>query len=153
MHSYNSFYLNNGKKLFSINIYQFAQLLEGPIKINLYFFIFSSWCKHLFMIWCSDRKKKYFFISKVWKMTKKCLKMMFFPIKNQKFAGACRWVSYIPECALNYDWLHGKGLILRTLENSSWGGGKTWKNGEKRGKRKKYVHARIRTHTQWKAHI
>ena len=61
-------------------------------------------------------------------MTKKCLKMMFFPIKNQKFAGACRWVSYIPKCALNYDWLHGKGLIFRTLQNSSWdSGAKNWK--------------------------
>ena len=68
-------------------------------------------------------------------MTKKCLKMMFFPIKNQKFAGACRWVSYIPKCASNYDWLHGKGLILRTLENSSQGHAKNWKNGKIGGKK------------------
>ena len=101
------------------------------------------------MIWCSDRKKKYFFISKVWKMTKKCLKMMFFPIKNQKFAGACRWVSYIPKCALNYDWLHGKGLILRTLENSSQGDAKNWKNGKIGGKKKKKTNVlrRVRTLT------
>ena len=64
-------------------------------------------------------------------MTKKCLKMAFFHIKSQKFAGDGRWVSYIPKCALNYDWLHGKGLILRTLEDSSHGGAKTWTIGEK----------------------
>ena len=72
-------------------------------------------------------------------MTKKCLKMMFFHIKNQKFAGACRWVSYIPKCALNYDWLHGKGLILRTLENSSQGDAKNWKSGKIGEKKKKLM--------------
>ena len=89
------------------------------------------------MIWCSNRKKKCFFISKFWKMTKKCLKMTFFLIKSQNIAGDGRWVSYISKCALNYDWLHGKGLILRTLENSCLGDAKNWKNGEFGEKQKK----------------
>ena len=63
-------------------------------------------------------------------MTKKCQKITFFPIKSQNFAGDCRWVSYIPKFGLNYDWLHRKGLIFRTLQNSSQGDAKHWKNGE-----------------------
>ena len=74
------------------------------------------------------------FISKVWKMAKKGLKMTFFPIKSQYFAGDCRWVSYIPKWALIYDWLLGKGLIFRTLQNSSQGEAKSWKNHKKREK-------------------
>ena len=57
--------------------------------------------------------------------------MIFYPNKSQNFLDDPRWVSYISKWALNYDWLHGKGLILRTLENSSRGAAKTWKIGEK----------------------
>ena len=70
-------------------------------------------------------------------MTKKGLKMTFFPIKSQNIAPERTWVSHIPNCALNYDWLHGKGLIFRTLQNSSWDNAKNWKNGEFGEKQKK----------------
>ena len=99
---------------------------------------------------CLDSKKKYFFISKLRKNTKKGIKMTFYSNKSQNFLDDPRWVSYISKWAPNYDWFHGKGLILRTLENSSWGAAKTWKIGEKG---KKYVLAGIRTHTYWKTQI
>ena len=83
------------------------------------------------MIGCLDSKKKYFFISKLRKNTKKGLKMTFYSNKSQNFLDDPRWVSYISKWAPNYDWFHGKGLILRTLENSSRGAAKTWKIGEK----------------------
>ena len=104
------------------------------IQIKSLFFVSWSYQKLLFMIRCMDRKKKCFFISKVWKMAKKGLKMTFFPIKSQYFAGDRRWVSYIPKWALIYDWLLGKGLIFRTLQNSSQGDAKSWKNHKKREK-------------------
>ena len=108
-----------------------------------------SWSKqkYLFMMGCLDSKKKYFFISKLRKNTKKGLKMMIYSNKSHNFLDDPRWVSYISKWAPNYDWFHGKGLILRTLHGALLKLEKLGKKG------KKYVPVGIRTHTYWKTQI